>query len=766
MQIDPQFQQSRNRARKRRNRRIAKRLVVFGFIPVSLILSFIIIFTDLDQRLLSSGDVDFTLVQMESDIVVAPVTTASGFIDISGDPIILRFEADAAKVHMKSFSGPETLDTSRFGPLKFDRLIMIQDDLFVQERRLVTALPSTREDFALFQAQRSRSLAPLTPVDILAQAGTIDAKTEVELGNLTESYGKILETDANDTDAQVERNEIKNNTSITYIKPEAMRRHLYEDIIIITETARNFTEILQSNGFSKSASKELSQSIAGLLPVDSNLAVGSIIALRIRPSENNPKLLQMSLYAPTSYIGSIAKISETKFVSSADPWLEDALLTLSTVAGREDTSDTREYRLLDSLYSALIRNGVPTTLVGEIVVMMSQAHDLDNLARAGDKLTLVYSKTHGANSQSSGQVVFVSINGGSDDRQCYVVKDTTNGGFNCYVPNAHHTPHSGGGTIRSPVSGIMTSKFGPRKHPILKTVRLHAGVDWAAPTGTPVYAAAAGKVQFSGDGNGYGNLLIIGHANGLETRYAHLNKFAADGKAGNNVQAGDLIGFVGTTGRSTGPHLHFELRKDGKPVDPIPYLTGGKAVIGSSAVEKLVSQIIRVESAGNASAKNPLSTATGLGQFIESTWLRMMRNYRPDLAGSMKRADLLALRTDPTLSRNMVKRLAQENEAYLRSRGHNPTSGQLYLAHFLGPGGAAKVLGANNNTTILNLMGAAVVKANPFLRNYTVAKLKGWADRKMRSKGRAITQPPPVIPVSTEIKLFKAMVDKILRQNN
>lgn len=631
MQIDPQFQQSRNRARKRRNRRIAKRLVVFGFIPVSLILSFIIIFADLDQRLLSSGDDDFTLVQMESDIVVAPVTTASGFIDISGDPIILRFEADAAKVHMKSFSGPETLDTSRFGPLKFDRLIMIQDDLFVQERRLVTALPSTREDFALFQAQRSRSLAPLTPVDILAQAGTTDAKTEVELGNLTESYGKILETDANDTDAQVERNEIKNNTSITYIKPEAMRRHLYEDIIIITETARNFTEILQSNGFSKSASKELSQSIAGLLPVDSNLAVGSIIALRIRPSENNPKLLQMSLYAPTSYIGSIAKISETKFVSSADPWLEDALLALSTVAGREDTSDTREYRLLDSLYSALIRNGVPTTLVGEIVVMMSQAHDLDNLTRAGDKLTLIYSKTHGANSQSSGRVVFVSINGGSDDRQCYVVKDTTNGGFNCYVPNARHTPHSGG---------------------------------------------------------------------------------------------------------------------------------------GSNAVEKLVSQIIRVESAGNANAKNTRSTATGLGQFIESTWLRMMRTYRPDLAGSMSRADLLALRTDPTLSRNMVKRLAQENETYLRARGHKPTSGQLYLAHFLGSAGAAKVLGANNTTTILNLMGAGVVKANPFLRNYTVAKLKGWADRKMRSKGRAITQPPPVIPVSTEIKLFKAMVDKILRQNN
>jgi len=763
MQIDPQFQQSRDRARKRRNRRVAKRLVVFGFIPASLILSAIIAFTDLSQKLFSSGEDDFTLVQMESDIIVAPVATASGFIDISGDPIILRFEVDASKAHMKLFSGPVTLDMSRFGPLKSDRLMMIRDDLFVQERRLVTALPSTREDFALFQAQRSRSLTPpITPVDPLVQEGAV---TDVELGNLTESYGDILETEAEDMDVLVEKNEIKNNTSITYIKPEAVRSHLYEDIIVITETTRNFVEILQSNGFSKLAAKELSQSIAVLLPVDSDLAIGSIIALRIKPSEDDPKLLQMSLYAPTSYIGSIAKINETKFVSSADPWFEDALLTLSTVAGLEDTSGTREYRLLDSLYSALIRNGVPTTLVGEIVVMMSQAHDLDSLARAGDKLTLVYSKTHGANSQSAGQIIFVSINGGPDDRQCYVVKDNKSGGFNCYVPSARHGPHNGGGIIRSPVSGIMTSKFGPRKHPILKTVRLHAGVDWAAPTGTPVYAAAAGKVQFSGDGKGYGNLLIIGHTNGLETRYAHLNKFAANGKAGNNVQAGDLIGYVGTTGRSTGPHLHFEVRKDGKPVDPIPYMSGGNAGTGSSAVEKLVSQIIRVESAGNANAKNTRSTATGLGQFIESTWLRMMRTYRPDLSGSMKRADLLALRTDPTLSRNMVKRLAQENEAYLRSRGHNPTSGQLYLAHFLGPGGAAKVLGANNDMTILALMGGGVVKANPFLRNYTVSKLKRWADRKMRSKGKAAPIPAPVIPVSAEIKLFKLTVDEMLRQN-
>ncbi len=90
----------------------------------------------------------------------------------------------------------------------------------------------------------------------------------------------------------------------------------------------------------------------------------------------------------------------------------------------------------------------------------------------------------------------------------------------------------------------------------------------------------------------------------------------------------------------------------------------------------------------------------------------------------------------------------------------------MYLAHFLGPGGADKVLSADDNLTIAALMGQGVVKANPFLKSYTVAKLKGWADRKMRSKGAASAPARAVVPASAEVKLFKATVDEMLRQNS
>ena len=143
-----------------------------------------------------------------------------------------------------------------------------------------------------------------------------------------------------------------------------------------------------------------------------------------------------------------------------------------------------------------------------------------------------------------------------------------------------------------------------------------------------------------------------------------------------------------------------------------------------------------------------------------------MRDYRPDLARTMSRADLLALRTDPTLSREMVTNLARENERYLSSRGHSISPGRLYLAHFLGPGGANTVLSRNDAETIRAVMGQAVVNANPFLRNYTVADLKAWADRKMRGAGSSasipVAAPQPVM--TAEMRAFKEVIDQILSE--
>lgn len=131
--------------------------------------------------------------------------------------------------------------------------------------------------------------------------------------------------------------------------------------------------------------------------------------------------------------------------------------------------------------------------------------------------------------------------------------------------------------IGHPVKGrSISSRFGPRKDPFNRRRAMHSGIDFRAGYGHPVQAAGAGKVVKAGRNGGYGRLVEIDHGNGVRTRYAHLNKIRV--KVGQRVEVGTRIGDVGSSGRSTGPHLHYEIRKNGKAIDPLRFLRTGKSV--------------------------------------------------------------------------------------------------------------------------------------------------------------------------------------------
>jgi murein DD-endopeptidase MepM/ murein hydrolase activator NlpD len=124
--------------------------------------------------------------------------------------------------------------------------------------------------------------------------------------------------------------------------------------------------------------------------------------------------------------------------------------------------------------------------------------------------------------------------------------------------------------MRTPVSGArISSSFGMRKHPILGYTRLHSGVDFAAGYGTPIKAAGNGVIDKAGRFGSYGKYVRIRHANGFGTAYAHMSRFASGIKAGKRIRQGQVIGYVGSTGRSTGPHLHYEVMVKGKQVNPM-----------------------------------------------------------------------------------------------------------------------------------------------------------------------------------------------------
>jgi len=157
-------------------------------------------------------------------------------------------------------------------------------------------------------------------------------------------------------------------------------------------------------------------------------------------------------------------------------------------------------------------------------------------------------------------------------------------------------------------------------------------------------------------------------------------------------------------------------------------------------IDAVVEQIINVESSGDPNARNKRSSAMGLGQFVDETWLILIRAHRPDLAKGRSEGETLELRRDPIVAREITSRFTERNANILRKRGLRVTPGTLYLAHFAA--GAIAILSALEEADAASIMASAdatgrtkrekLVKANPFLEGFTVADLKSWADRKMR----------------------------------
>ncbi len=180
------------------------------------------------------------------------------------------------------------------------------------------------------------------------------------------------------------------------------------------------------------------------------------------------------------------------------------------------------------------------------------------------------------------------------------------------------------------------------------------------------------------------------------------------------------------------------------------YLDRRDELTGRAAVNAVVERIIGIESNGNPNAKNNRSSATGLGQFLNETWLDLIRTYRPDLIRGHSESETLELRREARLAREITTRFVERNAAMLRQRGLPVTAGTIYLPHFAGGAGAVAILSAPENADAALVMATAdatgrtkreqIVKANPFLERLTVADLKIWADRKMRAPGLHLTE--------------------------
>lgn len=220
-----------------------------------------------------------------------------------------------------------------------------------------------------------------------------------------------------------------------------------------------------------------------------------------------------------------------------------------------------------SLFGATDAAGVPDSITLQMAEILGSKIDFLRDLRQGDQFRLVYEvRSHEGRYAGAGRVLALEfINRGKSHTAVWFNPDGKSGSYYDFEGNSLR-----GAFLRNPIKfSRISSTFGMRMHPIHKRWTGHKGVDYAAPTGTPIHATADGVVEFAGRQNGYGNVVILQHAGKYSTLYAHQSRIAPGLKKGDRVSQGQVIGYVGSTGWATGPHLHYEFRIAGTPVDPL-----------------------------------------------------------------------------------------------------------------------------------------------------------------------------------------------------
>ena len=295
-------------------------------------------------------------------------------------------------------------------------------------------------------------------------------------------------------------------------------------------------------------------------------------------AKNNANLDMKNLRTNQSVnirIDSSGQVTDVQFFT--DEELERNLVALEKVKGKWRISNAeidmktmptlRSVQIRTSAIGDMLRAEIPSEVYIQLKEIFADSFNMSDLGE-GDTVRLLYNSMYFRGQQMAvGDILAAEVVKDGKTYQAYYYSqgkgDEESGSY--YDQNGKSLQQKEGFNTEPVAYTRISSPFGYRVHPVLHTVRMHTGIDYAAPTGTPIKAAADGEVIFKGWKGGYGNTVMIRHANGVETLYGHMSAFSpADGR----VRAGEVIGFVGTTGRSTGPHLHYEARVNGQPVNP------------------------------------------------------------------------------------------------------------------------------------------------------------------------------------------------------
>ncbi|MEO8669597.1 MAG: M23 family metallopeptidase, partial [Bauldia sp.] len=338
-----------------------------------------------------------------------------------------------------------------------------------------------------------------------------------------------------------------------------------EKIISLAQNA-DFRGVLTKNAVDAADADSIARTMAGLIDIGHLRADQKIrVAYAVGGETGGSRPMRVSIYEDGAHQATVARADDNLFVRADEP---TASAAMAEAAAEPESYSGGMPKLYDAVYETALEQQVPAALIDQLIRIFAFDVDFQTRITPGDTIEVFHSLPDAQDRDAAEpEVLFASLTLGGVNKRFYRFRTADDGVVDYYDDEGRSAKKF---LMRKPMGvGIIRSGFGWRVHPVLGYRRLHAGVDYAAPKGTPIFAAGNGVVEKAGRSSGYGNFTLVKHTNGYETAYGHQSAFAKGIVPGARVRQGQIIGYVGSTGLSTGPHLHFEIRVNAKPVDPL-----------------------------------------------------------------------------------------------------------------------------------------------------------------------------------------------------
>lgn len=361
-----------------------------------------------------------------------------------------------------------------------------------------------------------------------------------------------------------------------------LTKNYAEDIIPIHKKQK-IADAFKETNYTK---EQIEQVVSNLVKYNHSetLKEGSLLRIGIiTQAGEEDHLVRASIYQGMYHVLTIALNDKGQFVESTEPQMSHMLKTAFQNGIPHSYVNTAQLpTAYDALYNALLSHNMSQSLSQRLIRLLATNVDMKSRITPTDQLEIFYAvpqqndeetqngkknkKTKSLPSNSDPEIRYISATFGNTTYKYYRYQ-SKDGSVDYYDSEGKSSKPF---LLRKPTpNGIFGSPFGPRRHPILGYVRMHTGVDWVAPKGSPIIAVGDGIVTRIGVTGGYGNHTEIQHSNGYISSYSHQSRYAPDIKLGAKVRQGQVIGYVGTTGMATGPHCHFEIIVNGVKVDPM-----------------------------------------------------------------------------------------------------------------------------------------------------------------------------------------------------